>query len=81
MIRTTIILGLRNEVPEWLPYEGLAKTLKIAHWLFVLCGWKDEHSPYPGLGIEVEEGKLDDDFYIPCDLTQQWILGCCIHLN
>uniref|UniRef100_UPI001B7FC4D3 hypothetical protein n=1 Tax=Spirosoma luteum TaxID=431553 RepID=UPI001B7FC4D3 len=73
--------GLKCGIPQWYQHEGFAKNLKTAHWLFSFCGWKSQHSPYPALSYEVEEGELNEDYYIPCDLTEQWVLGSCLYLN
>ncbi len=81
MTRINIITGVVNNRPVIYDYTGLAKNKEIALWMFSKCGWASL-SKDCDLAMHVEtipwpEGSK----YFPCDMTQLWVLGGCMHLN
>lgn len=76
------MLGLEDNFPIWHKMEGLAKSLGVARWLFVYCGWQREQSEFPDLAhVEEVVEWSEGDLYFPPTKTELWILGSRLYLN
>jgi len=80
MIATSIIVGMEQGVPVWHKSDGFAKNEQTAKWLYEYCGWTtNKHCQ-----LLICEGVVEwpeSDLYFPCNMTELWVLGSCLHLN
>lgn len=85
MIKTQIVLDIRNGKLVSCPYPGLATNMEVAKWLFKVCGWYNSKSPFPCIleymeDEEEEELEPEKYIYIP-ERDKIWVLGAEMVLN
>ena len=85
MIKTQIVLDMRNGALVSHPCSGLAVNMEVAKWLFKVCGWYIPKSPFPFImetSGEEEEIELEPEKYIYLpERDKIWILGAEMVLN
>jgi hypothetical protein len=82
MIKTLIMLGLEDNFPVWHKSQGIAKSLKVARWIFAYCGWESEQDEFPDLAhVEETIDWPEGDQYFSCNTTELWVLGSCLQMN
>lgn len=82
-LSTGIILEMDGNFPIDHNHRGFAKNLKIAEWIFELCGWKDPSGgDYPCLTYVVEVIEWPEgDLYFPCDSRELYVLNARLIMN
>lgn len=87
MIKTLILLGIKENRPIWYKTTGLAKNMDIARWLFSYSGWSNKGGNFPEIVTyyEVIESKVEDSFednsLFVDEADTMWVLGSAVLLN
>lgn len=81
MKKTAIIIGFEGQFPIWYKFEGLAKDLNVAKWIFNYCGWNSINKNSQLLICEETIDWKEGDKYFPCNSLEVFILGNKIIMN